>query len=92
VERALSRETNRLAYGRGDPCLGLGYEGGLTSKVVLTGTATRTLARHDGTTLEDLTTPDAPGLLALKSTRQALNPKRAVAAKRLRQLKLGRCV
>jgi hypothetical protein len=67
-------------YSGGDTCLGLSDQAGLTGQVVLTRPTPRTLAGYDRTTLEDLTAPDAPGLFTLKSTGQALDPKRAVAA------------
>src|SRR5436305_14223821 len=57
--------------------------------VLLAWTTPRPLPRNHGTTLEDLATPDAPGLGPLDRTREALDPNRAVAAQRLGQFQLG---
>ena len=73
-------------------CRDLDPQHGVAGDVLLARTATGPLARNDRATLEDLATPDAPGLGPLDRTGQALDPQRAVPAERLGQLELGRRV
>src|SRR4051794_17039364 len=76
----------------GEPLFDLVGQLGVTRHVDLAGTATRPLARNHGTALEDLATPDTPGLVPLDRAGQALDAQRAVPAERLRQFQLGRGV
>src|SRR2546428_14008528 len=57
--------------------------------VLLARTTPRPLPRNHGATLEDLATPDAPGLGPLDRAREALDPNRAVTTQRLGQFQLG---
>src|SRR4051812_20342568 len=57
----------------------LGPKGLVPNHVLLARTTPRPLARNRGATLEDLPTPDTPGLGPLDRTGQALHPNRAVA-------------
>src|SRR5256885_9551540 len=61
----------------------------VTGDVLLARTTPRPLPRNHGATLEDLATPDAPGLGPIDRTREALDPDGAVAAQRLGQVQLG---
>ena len=63
--------------GRSRPSSGLDPQGRVASDVLLTWTTPRPLPRNHGTTLEDLATPDAPGLLPVQCGRQALDPQTA---------------
>src|SRR3954468_16501276 len=71
---------------------GLGTKNGVPGDVLLTGPATRPLARNNRAPLEDLAAPYTPGLGALHRAGQALDPYRAVDAERLGELQLSRCV
>ena len=75
-----------------DPGRDLVAEDLVPSELVLTRAATRTLARHDRTTLEDLATPHAPRLATLQRAREALGLQRATPAEGLRDLEVGRRV
>jgi hypothetical protein len=80
----------RTCYNRGGTGCYLDPQDCVTRDVLLARTATRTLPGNDRTALEDLATPYAPRLSALKSTSEALDTQRALGAERLGQLKLGR--
>src|SRR5690349_8131695 len=53
---------------RGEPLLDLDGQLGVARDVDLAGTTTGPLARNHGATLEDLSTPDTPGLAPLHRT------------------------
>src|SRR4051794_41548688 len=59
---------------------------------LLAGTAPRSLARDHDAALEDLATPDTPGLAAVQCAGQAGRPHRAVGAETLGKLQLRRAL
>jgi hypothetical protein len=77
---------------RSGPSGDLNPQDGVASDVLLARTTPRTLPRNHRTALEDLATPDTPGLGALDRTGKALDAQRALHAERLGQLELGRRV
>src|ERR1700730_13797549 len=86
------RSGNLASDSHARPVGDLDTQQSVPGKVLLAWTATRPLARNNRATLEDLSTPDTPGLGPLDRACEALDLQRAAPAEGLRNLEVSRYI